>query len=43
MLQMAGKKLLKNYIAKRQATLAEWVALWPIFEVFMKDTGYRIS
>ena len=41
MLQAAGTKLLKEYINKRQGTVAEWVALWKIFEVCAKDTGYE--
>ena len=39
MLQAAGTKPLREYIDKRQATVAEWVALWTIFEVFAKETG----
>ena len=31
--QMAGTKPLQEYIDKRQATEAEWVTLWQIFEV----------
>ena len=37
MIQDAGENHLKTY---RQATVAEWVALWPIFDVCMKETGY---
>ena len=37
---MAGTKPLREYINKRQATVAEWVDLRPIFEVCAKDTRY---
>ena len=40
MLQVARTKLLREYIDKRQATVAEWVVLWIIFEVCAKDLGY---
>ena len=40
LLQAAGNKQVQEYIDKRQATLAEWVSLWPIFEVYAKETGY---
>ena len=40
-LQAAGTKPLREYIDKRQATVAEWVALRPIFEVCAKKTGYE--
>ena len=39
-LQTERTKLLREHINKRQAKVAEWVALWPIFEVYEKDTGY---
>ena len=39
MLQAEGTKPLREYINKRQATVAEWVALRPIFEVCVKETG----
>ena len=29
------------YIDKRQATVAEWVLLRPILEVFYEETGYK--
>ena len=38
-IQVAGTKLLLEYIDKRQSTVAEWVALRPIFEVCAKETG----
>ena len=37
---MAGTKSLREYIDKGQATVAEWVALRPIFEVCAKESGY---
>ena len=41
MLQAEGTKLMREYINKRQVTVAEWVALCPIFEVCAKDKGYE--
>ena len=41
MLQSEGTKLLREYIVKRQATVAESVALCPIFEVCAEETGYE--
>ena len=41
MLRVVGGKPLEIYINKRQAAVAEWVALWPIFEVCTKDTCYE--
>ena len=41
MFQVAGTKRLREYIENRQATVADWVALWPIFEVCAKDTVYE--
>ena len=40
-LQGAGTQPLQTYIGRRQATVAEWVALRPIFEVYAKETGYE--
>ena len=40
-LQTEGTKPLQEYIDKTQATVAKWVALWPIFEVYAKDMGYE--
>ena len=31
---------IQNYLDKRQATVAEWVALRSIFEVCVRDMGY---
>ena len=39
-LQAARTKCLREYIDKRQATVAEWVTLRPIFEVCAKEAGY---
>ena len=41
MLQAVGTKHLRGYINKRQATVAEWVDLQPIFEVCVKEMGYE--
>ena len=41
MLQAEGTKPLQYYINRRQATVAEWVALRPILEVCEKETGYE--
>ena len=40
-LQGAGKQLLHTYLDRRQAKVAEWVALRPIFEVCARETGYE--
>ena len=34
-------KPLREYIERRQATVAEWVALRPVFEVCAKETGFE--
>ena len=39
-LQAAVTELLREYINKRQETVAEWVALRPIFKVCAKYLGY---
>ena len=41
LLQATETKPLREYINRRQATVAEWVALRPIFEVCEKETGYE--
>ena len=38
---MTGTKHLREYIDRRQAKVAEWVALRQIFEVCAKETGYE--
>ena len=40
-LKEAGNQSLGAYIDKWQATVAEWVALKPILEIFDKETGYE--
>ena len=40
-LEKAGTQSLGNYIDRRQATVAEWVALRPILEIYNRDTGYE--
>ena len=40
-LKAAGTQNIRTYINRRQATVAQWVDLWPIFEVFTQDTGYE--
>ena len=39
-LQGEGTQPLQTYLGRRQATMAGWVALRPIFELFTRDTGY---
>ena len=39
-LQGAGTHLLRTYLDRRQVTVAEWVALRPIFDVCVRDTRY---
>ena len=38
-LQGAGTQMLRNYVARRQATVAEWVTTIPIFDVCARWTG----
>ena len=40
-MHVGGTKPLREYINKMQATVAEWVALRPIFEVCKKETRYE--
>ena len=35
-IQATGTKLLQEYIEGRQAEIAEWVAMQPVFEVCVK-------
>ena len=37
----AGTQPLQTYLDRRQVKVEEWVALWPIFEVCMRETGYE--
>ena len=39
-LQVAVTEPLREYINKRQVTVAEWVALQYFFEICAKETGY---
>ena len=38
-LKPSGTLDIGTYIDRRQATVAQWVALHPIFEVCVQDTG----
>ena len=38
-LQGAGTQPLQTYLDRIWATMAEWVALWPIFDVCARKTG----
>ena len=40
-LQAAGTKTILGFINRIQVTVAEWVALRPIFEVCVKEKGYE--
>ena len=40
-LQEVGAQPLQTYIDRRQAIVAEWVELSPIFEVCVKEMGYK--
>ena len=40
-LQTAGGKLFQDCINMRQAKVAKWGELQPIFEVCAKETGYK--
>ena len=40
-LQGEGKQSLRRYVDRRHVTVVEWVALWPIFDVFVRETGYE--
>ena len=31
--------MLRTYLDRRQETVAEWVALWPIFDVCVREMG----
>ena len=39
-LQGAKTQSLRTYVKKRQATVVEWVAIRPIFDVCARDMGY---
>ena len=38
--EAAGTQLVVIYIGRRKATVAQWVALWPIFEVCAGEKVY---
>ena len=40
-LQGAGTQPLQTYLDRRYATVAEWVALRPIFDVRARERGYE--
>ena len=40
-LQGAGTQSLGTYVDRRQTTVAEWVALRPVFDVCTRETGYK--
>ena len=40
-LRVAGMKLAAEYIGLRQAMVAQWVALRPLLEVCVMETGYE--
>ena len=40
-LQGAGTQSLRTYVDRRQATVADWLALRPIFDIFARETGYE--
>ena len=41
MLQGSGTQMLSTYVARRQATVAEWVATRNIFDVCVRETGFK--
>ena len=40
-LQGSGENTIRTYVDRIQATVAEWMALWPIFDVSVRETGLR--
>ena len=40
-LQGAGTQPFQTYMDRIQATVAEWVDLWPIFDICARNTGYE--
>ena len=40
-LQVPGTQAIRTYVARRQATVAEWVDNRPIFDVCTKETGFE--
>ena len=41
-LQATGTKPLQEYIERRQAIVADWVALLPVFNVCAKETEFEV-
>ena len=41
--EAAGTQSDRIYIERRQATVAQWVALRSLFEVCVRDTGYEVG
>ena len=39
--ELAGTQSAMTYIGRRQGTVAQWVALRPIFEVYTGEKGYE--
>ena len=35
-----GTQTLRTYVARQQATVAEGVATWPVFDMCAQETGY---
>ena len=40
-LQGEGKHSLRTYVDRQQVTVGEWVAIRPIFDVCVRETGYE--
>ena len=38
--EAAGTQSVMNYIGRHQATVSQWVALYQLFEVCARETGY---
>ena len=41
--EAAGNQSARIYIEQRQATVAQWVELRPLFEVCTRETGYEVG
>ena len=40
-LEAEGTQSMRIYIERRKATVAQWVALRPLFEICARETGYE--
>ena len=40
-LEGVGTQMLRTYVDRRQAAVAEWVATWPIFDMCERYMGYE--